>query len=364
MLQLLVEQLTKLSHSGFFADDLDVYVKHLCANVQALQNKLTEQGSDLLLISQVVDSVWRATQFLAGTTSNKVPYEFTYLLREVLVDWQLGDTIVTTSLHQAPDFTCQPADMAPNVLLKGLGMEQLSEQGQLVQMGMPEIFQHMPLLCTPLYHEVGHFVEARYKIVKGLLTSQYDKAIELLPDIKVFNDKSRRESAVLAHITEHFCDLVAASYVGACVSDYIIQWDRNPSFRETHPSADSRAEVTQAFLRGVSNPIVDMLKEAVELSGVTLRLAPRYEMPDVATCFNDVRPMTVKSIAQLHGLLPAADEYLKTILDEDASLMGHNIASVPRAKRARLVNDLVEKSIRSFMITKAWHEPLDQSAAS
>jgi hypothetical protein len=254
--------------------------------------------------------------------------------------------------------------MGPSALLQGLGMQQLSEQGQLVQMGMPEIFQHMPLLCTPLYHEVGHFIEARYKLVKRLLTSQYEKAIELLPDIKVYNEKSRRESAALNHMTEHFCDLVASSYVGECVSDYIIQWDRELSFRDSHPSADSRAQVTRDFLTGTSNPIVGMLKEAVALSDLNLSLEPRHKLPQIDACFYDVRPTSVNSIAELHGLLPAADAFLKKVLDDGAILTGHNISSVPREKRVRLVNDLVEKSIRSFMITKAWNEPLDKTAVA
>jgi len=362
VLQLLVEQLRKLSHSGFFAADLHEYVKHLCRSVESLQGELHKQDRDVTLVSQVVEAIWRATQFLAGTTSNKVPYEFTYLLREVLHDWDLRDTIVTTSLHQAPDFSCQPAQMAPSVLLRALGMDQLLGHGELVQMGLPEIFQHMPLLCTPLYHEVAHYIEERYKFVPALLISHPDDVVNAVPDVKVFNDKDRRDRAARMHMTEHFCDLVAAAYVGRCVSDYVNQWDRDPSFRDTHPSAESRAGVTMDFLLGRPNPVVSLLTDAVARARLNIKLECRYSLPDVHASFSDVRPAQITSIAELHGLLPAADEFLRLALDAESDLTGHNIASVPRDKRARLVNDLVEKCIRSFMITKAWHESLDKKA--
>lgn len=362
VLQLLVEQLKKLSYSGFFAGDLKAYIELLSANVQALQDKLLEQGADVDLIAQIVASVWRATQFLAGTTSNKVPYEFTYLLREVLLDWKLSDTIVTTSLRQEPDFTCEPADEAPSVLLNELGMQELSKQGHLVQMGLPEIFQHMPLLCSPLYHEVGHYIEERYKFVTGLLISDYEKVLDAVPEVKVLSDKNQRDVAARAHMIEHFCDLVAASYVGHCVSDYIIQWDKTLSFRASHPLAESRAQTTRAFLEGSFDPVVDLLRGAVERA--SFKLERRFELPHVDACFNDVRPINVNSIRELHGLLPAADAFLGKILHPNLIRTGDSIHSVPREKRARLVNDLVEKSIRSFMITKAWNESVDQTATA
>jgi hypothetical protein len=365
VLQLLAEQLQKLSRTGFFSHDLREYISALSSSVRTLQQKLAGEQEDSAAvagITEVVASIWRASQFLTGTTSNRVPYEVTYLLKEVLLEWELGDSIVTTSLNQSPDFYCEKADSAPEFLLEELQLPDLSHRGHLVQMGVPEIFQHMPLLCTPLYHEVGHYIEERTKLVMNLLVSRYGEVEAALPDIGHFSGE--RRNIVRDHAIEHFCDLVAAAYVGECVSDYIIQWDLQLVPHASHPSAASRAKVTRDFLAGTSNPLVDLLCDAVEKSGLNTRLKPRFTLPNVEEAFADVRPVEVGSLGELHGLLPAGDAFLKKLRALPDSFNGFNIGHVPKWQHAHLINDLIEKSIRSYMIKKAWDESLDTKANS
>ena len=365
VLQLLVEQLNKLSRSGFFSKELHDYIDELRSGIDTLQLKLAtepQDSSSLAGTTEVVASIWRASQFLTGTTSNRVPYEITYLLSEVLLEWELGDSIVTTSLNQSPDFYCEKADSAPEFLMQELNLPNLVSRGHLVQMGVPEIFQHMPLLCTPLYHEVGHYIEERTKLVIDFITRRYDDVEKALPDINLFNHD--RRNVVRDHTIEHFCDLVAASYVGECVSDYIIQWDHQQVPHASHPSASSRARVTRDFLTGTQNDLVDLLKEAVEKSGLNVELAPRFVLPDVNASFADVRPVEVNSIDELHGLLAAGDAFLKKLIASPDAFESTNIAHVPRREHAHLINDLIEKSIRSYMIKRAWNESLDKKTDS
>lgn len=364
MLNLLAEQLSRLSHSGFFIAELNGYVEELCSSVNSLQAKLAEPDVDLPLMTEVVDSIWRATQFLTGTTSNRVPYEVTFLLREVLLDWGLGDSIVTTSVNQSPDFYCERASAAPEELLKELNLPGLTLSGHLVQMGVPAIFQHMPLLCTPLYHEVGHYVEEHERFINWLFVRHEQELIAALPEVQAFSQDAR-SSVAKSYATEHFCDLVAACYVGECVSDYIIQWDHPTVPQPTHPSASSRAEVTRAFLADQSTPLIDLLKKAVQEADLNnIKLEKKFVLPEVNECFRDVRPAIVSSIEELHGLLPAADAFLKSLLGSPADFVGDKIAQVPRWRQAHLINDLIEKSIRNFMILKAWNESLDQKAVA
>jgi hypothetical protein len=361
VLQLLGEQLGKLSHSDFFATELGEYVSQLCKCVSSLQNKIAEPDPNVALITEVVESIWRATQFLTGTTSNRVPYEVTYLLRQVLLDWGLGDSIVTTSVNQSPDFYCERAGTAPDALLSELPGLALS--GHLVQMGVPEIFQHMPLLCSPLYHEVGHYIEEHDRLITTLSIAHEKELLQAMPDLKEFGG-SPNINVATAWATEHFCDLVAACYVGECVSDYIIQWDHEQVPQPTHPSASSRAVVTRDFLEGRSNPVVDLLKQGVAEAGLNIQLQKQFLLPTVDDCFADVRPATVQSIQHLHGLLPAADAFLKRLLTSPSDFKGSHIARVPRWQQPHVINDLIEKSIRSFMIEKAWNESLDTKATA
>lgn len=359
MLQLLAERLRKLSHSGFFADSLERYVNGLCDSVRTLEDRLLEANADIPLIAEVASSIWQATQFLTGTTSNRVPYEITFLLKAVLLDWGLGDCIVTTSLNQSPDFYCESAGSAPDSLIKQLKMPNPALSGHLVQMGVPEIFQHMPLLCSPLYHEVGHYIEEHERLISSLLVKQRDIGllVSAMPDLAVF--ETDRESVAKAWLIEHLCDLIAASYVGECVSDYIIQWDINPLPQPSHPSAESRQKLTKAFLANEDDALLNMLRTAISDAGLEGALKLRFEMPDVEGAFQDVRPVELTSIEHLHGLLPAADAFLKRLASSPEDFASTNIGRVARRRQSHLVNDLIEKSIRSFMIQKVWNESLD-----
>lgn len=332
----------------------------MCSSVETLETRLLEANADTPLIAEVASSIWQATQFLTGTTSNKVPYEITFLLKAVLLDWGLGDCIVTTSLNQSPDFYCESAGNAPDSLIEQLKMPSPALSGHLVQMGVPEIFQHMPLLCSPLYHEVGHYIEEHERLITSLLVKQRDIGLltSAMPDLSVFEADSR-ESIAKAWLIEHLCDLIAASYVGECVSDYIIQWDINPIPQPSHPSAESRQKLTKAFLANEDNPLLNMLRAATSDAGLEDALKKRFELPDVESAFKDVRPVELTSIEQLHGLLPAADAFLKRLARRPEDFASSNIGRVARRRQSHLVNDLIEKSIRSFMIQKVWNESLD-----
>ncbi len=359
VLQLLEEQLEKLSRSSFFADELSAYIAELRATVSWLEQDIGAAAPQLSsdLVAPIVDSIWHATQFLTGTTSNRVPYEVTYLLREVLQDWHLGDSIVTTSLIQSPDFYCESVLRAPSEVLKGLPTPRVALSKYLVQIGVPEIFQHMPLFCAPLYHELAHYLDQRSKVIKKLLIYREAEVAEALPAARYFA-KPLGAATVRDHVTEHFCDLFAACYVGGCVTDYISQWSQNGGPERTHPLPEDRAQLTSDFLSGTPNSLIDLLREAVATEESGFKLVPRFALPNVEACFRDVRPVRIKQLAELHGLLPAADAFLKTLLMNPADYASDPIGGVPVGRRVTLINDLVEKSIRNFMISKAWNDCL------
>ena len=359
VLQLLEEQLEKLSRSSFFADELSDYIAELRNTVLRLEQDIGAATPQLSpdLVAQIVDSIWHATQFLTGTTSNRVPYEVTYLLREVLLDWNLGDSIVTTSLIQSPDFYCESVLRAPSEVLKGLPTSGVALSKYLVQIGVPEIFQHMPLFCAPLYHELAHYVDQRSRVIKKLLIYREAEVAEALPATRYF-EKPLAPTVVRDHVTEHFCDLFAACYVGCCVTDYISQWSQNGGPERTHPLPEDRAQLTSDFISGRQNTLIDLLREAVDSEDIGFKLIPRYTLPNVEACFRDVRPARITQLSELHGLLPAADAFLKTLLMNPGKFTIYPIGGVPPGRRVALVNDLVEKSIRNFMISKAWNDSL------
>lgn len=364
VLHLLAAQLDKLAHSSFFSPELTGYVSELVANVNWLKQDITSPHPQLEadLVAPIVDAIWHATQFLTGTTSSRVPYEVTYLLREVLLDWGLEDSIVTTSLIQSPDFYCESVSRAPTQVLNNNPITGLALSKHLVQIGMPEIFQHMPLFCAPLYHEIAHYVDDRLKIIKRVLMQREFDIAKSLPARHYFE---LNRTIMVNHLTEHFCDLFAACYVGDSVIDYIVQWcPPGASPERTHPLPEDRAELTADFLAGRQNDLVDILREAVMEEGLGEHFQPNFELPEVGEAFADARPAKLGSIRELHGLLPAANRFLIDLLENPTAYKTLPIGAVDGHLRISLINDLVEKSIRNFMITKAWNDCLDATAVS
>jgi hypothetical protein len=76
----------------------------------------------------------------------------------------------------------------------------------------------------------------------------------------------------------------------------------------------------------------------------------RFEEPAITDDFIDVRPAELTSIKQIHGLIPAAWKFFgargKIALDPWTTLSAE--------KAFDLINDLTEKSIRSYEIKRKW----------
>jgi len=307
----------------------------------------------------MMDSIWRATQYLSGSTSNRIPYEIVYALKHALADWGLTDCIITTSLVKSSDFLCERISQTPKKISELLDT---SFDHDLVQIAFPEIFQHSPIFCTPLYHEIGHYVEERRLSIKAIATQRADDLMEILPDRGYFShslETPKRRKIIFNHLIEHFCDLFSASYVGECASFYIQELSFYQEATESHPSTASRVRTIENFVNDVSDPFVDLLKEATKGETGEFLLKRRFQMPDIEDSFSDVRPFKISSEAEMHGIFPAALGLLKKSILSDGNT---SIRAVPDADRwSTVVNDLTEKSIRNFMIEQAWHGHMDKT---
>lgn len=228
ILRLLSRRLDKLAQNHYFSRDLHAYLEDLLMLVEKLRDDVRAQRINTDALQLVINAIWKATQYIAGSTSNRVPYELVFGLRKALCDWQLSDCVVTTSLLQSSEFLCERVNAAPNEpIAEMLGAKLKFE---LVQIALPEIFQHAPLFCAPLYHEIGHYVEERKCFIKHSLTIDDDAWIECLPDrrfVDNFTDPKRRRKVASSLATEHFCDVFAASYVGSAAAFHINEWVPN-----------------------------------------------------------------------------------------------------------------------------------------
>jgi len=357
VLHLILGQLTQLAQGHFFSNDLQSYIGQLQKVLLQLADTESEKTPILPEAKRLVtDAVWRATQYLAGSTSNRIPYEIVYSLKHALEDWGVRDCVITTSLLKSSDFSCERINSAPAKICAEL-MLKTEFSVDLVQVAFPEIFEHSPIFCTPLYHEIGHYVEERYQRITGMATHAED-LIEHLPDHPYLNinysEQSHRE-IFRDHSIEHFCDIFAASYVGECAAFYIEQWAPDQPFTVTHPSTQSRVELIHAFLEERSSPYLDALLETSKDSEGNSMLKRRFILPAVEAFYADIRPCEIQSVEELHGVFPASLAFMQT-----PGFPAPPLAPMNNEKVAATINGLAEKSIRNFMIKRAWNEHLDK----
>lgn len=148
---------------------------------------------------------------------------------------------------------------------------------------------------------------------------------------------------------EFFADLFGASYAGTAYSDFLNEFAGNDSVSVTHPATNTRIAVINDFLSGNTNGVVDLFQNA--LKTLTLpQLRPRFETISINTAFDNVRPYRIATDAQVHGVLDSGWRYLKTTwANPDGAWK-----EMEKHQAERTINDLIEKSIRNYMVSKSW----------
>jgi hypothetical protein len=238
---------------------------------------------------------------------------------------------------------------------------------RLIQINLPKSFSRDYLACVILYHELGHFIDLSNSCSEALaqdfyqrIQSDKDLLIWAQPFFPIINNslfkisESDRRQIIQLHFGEYFCDLFASQYVGPSLNDYlyfITQGDANFSF--THPSTINRVKLVNDFLSGRENHLVDFIKDGVEQM-INNSLRVRFEQISSQDFYN-LLPIDIHSIPQLHGVFnfgwqiwqndwkPFAEK-----MKMEASLSSNQVYSI--------INNLMEKSIGNFIVTKQWKE--------
>ena len=103
------------------------------------------------------------------------------------------------------------------------------------------------------------------------------------------------------------------------------------------------------FLEGTANPVIDAFQSVLK----QLNLPPlqmRFKVPSAETFFDNMRPATLHGPEEIHGLYVAATAYLNGKRENADGVW----SGQPMREIVRIVNDLVEKSIRSYDIKGRW----------
>ena len=209
------------------------------------------------------------------------------------------------------------------------------------------MYRHRPLYNVALYHELGHFLDKHHNIIG------YSRLLSWYPD-----DKSGKREEY--HRREYFADLVAASYAGYGYSTFLENIAHGNEDTDTHPALNKRLGLIDDFLCGKSNQTIELFQDVLR-SRKFEPLQIRFTEPNIIPCFENVLPYNIASDPELHGILVSGWKFLKDIHDKKID----NWKTLDEFDADRIVNDLVEKSIRNRIITEKWkNELIDEKSYS
>ncbi|PSJ16075.1 hypothetical protein C7H79_15460 [Nitrosomonas supralitoralis] len=276
-----------------------------------------------------------------------------------LLSWTTGKkALITTALthEKAFSFYFQGVNHDFYTLAKSLTDVQFNSE--LVQIAFPQIYRHRPLLNVALYHELGHFLDVHHGIVNLSLLAIPVESLPL-PGLN-FDEMTSEQINIIAtsHRREYFADIFAASYVGNAYKDFLDAFAKNNQVSWTHPATNARLDLIDSFLSGAQNDIIDLFQTSLTKKGLR-KLEINFLVPDVLEAFNNARPYKIQNEAELHGIFEAGTTYLKqTQISTDSTNSWTH--STGEATTERIINGLIEKSIRNSMIVGNWrtNEPL------
>lgn len=342
-LRLISEDLNRYLETPTFSSRLNIFMGQIKAAIDRLieeQGVIPEDVSRNLTIQFAL-----MIKFLSGSSSKRIPYEIAYSLEQALKDWQHNPAIVTTAL--SPDlmsgFYFQGVSKSFYISLSSFLDVEINER--LVQISLPEVYRHCPIFCVPLYHELGHFIDIEFGITaKWLLDYPIDQLplddIPLGPDYDLVHRN---------HRMEYFADLFAASYVGDAVDDFLVQFTGGAVVTTTHPSTVARSSAVRGFLGGAESDLLASLQCVLKDLGLP-NLSIRFEEVDLSSSFDNMRPALIATVGQLHGLFLHSWKYLAKQSEEPSGWA----TSISPNECERVINNLVEKSIRNYMIKEKW----------
>jgi len=325
---------------------------------------------DLEFRKRTIDFIFKGLEFLDKSTLNAFPIEIVECLNVALNDWiDNNDYIIVTSLNNSlSSFSFVPSlDFDDPLLLFIKTNYNVEFKKRLIQINLPKSFSKDYFANVVLYHELGHFVDIKYKISEALakvLFQDYKNnklSAQEVIDLELFfpyltnpeySDNAKLDF-VKQHFGEYFSDVFAAQYIGKC-SNYYIDYvtNSNSGTSVTHPSTLNRIKLVNDFVDGNKNSIIDCLLDATQQITNNRTLNKRYNHINSKN-FLQLLPVEVTHSNQLSSLYLLGWELWQNY---DLQFEKHNSMAykLKASKRYEIINNLIEKSISNYIITESW----------
>jgi len=367
---------SKSQNNNYSDKSRDNYHKKLAELYDKLSNEDFDNRLSRLEIEekkQMLSFFSDSITFLDNSTVTSLPFEVVKCLEIALNEWASDEyIIVTTKAKGINAFSFDPRlavnDAFYEVIEKNYN---IIFDKRLIQINVPEYLLGDYLANVVLYHELGHFIEGKFHIPDIIYKEFADDYVnkKIQPDFyKYFpfvkkSLKSDKNSffnsdiinQIKYHIGEYFCDLFASQYVEGSVNHYL-SYISNDGYSTTHPATKRRVELVDSFLKNKNSYTLDKIKSAVEkMTGESLRI--RYEKFN-SNDFVKLLPINITNEKELHYLYVYGwDLWLSNWSSiKHANKMGFTLKAT---SVYNIINDLIEKSIGNFIVSKTWKEIKD-----
>ncbi|AYH46340.1 hypothetical protein B6N31_00665 [Dickeya fangzhongdai] len=352
-LTLVRNKLREISESPYFSKDLQLYL----AQLRKVADKLcdghgTIDDQTIVLCTRFITD---AVNFFNSSTTKKIPYEIVYCLNDACQKWISDKTLITTAL--SPDITgfyFKPVNKDFYVFFeKELDV---SFDAELIQISLPEIYRRRPLCSTPLYHELGHYIDLSRGISE--IASLYFRGKDdgILPFLDGKSKWEDNEKNIwLNHCQEYFADLFSAQFVGRSGIDFLQKLAGSDPSSHSHPSTKNRIKIVEDFLSQTKNAVVDMFNVVIsEFHKDQKLLCPCLSLPlhsqSVSSSFDNVRPFKIADKNEMHTFINNSWHYLCETWENPTGVW----TGLSKENIEKTINDLTEKSIRNIMVVEKW----------
>ncbi len=280
----------------------------------------------------VLDFCFHSIEFLDNSTLVNIPHETVFCLENALNEWHGSDEyiIVTSLQNNLNSFSFNPT-LALNqnyydIISIWFGID---FKHRMIQINLPKYLSQDYLANVVLYHELGHFIDFKYKIISRLASS------------KGLSEKEAN------HYQEFFSDIFAAQFVGKGSNYYLNYIAHGKGDSASHPATSRRIEIVKDFLNGVKdNDILNEIKEATKDSTKKKLTVVENTLSDVD--FKNFIPAEIASNNELHMLFETGwNLWINDIKEfEDKG--------ISKSNKYTIINNLIEKSISNFKVTEEW----------
>lgn len=373
----------KKSRNNKYSDaDIQIYhdyfrdfyrkLRYLAPNIKSLEPEKKEFLK--LCIKYFQDRI----NCLSNNTSANAPYELVETLKNVASEWisDIDKYVILTHFGNYSFSINSYEDKLFKTIESDFGIPDINKR--TILLSIPHQYYRDYMNNVILFHEIGHFVDNTLVISLRLLINEFitnyqhngfsKDVIEHFRFLENTNPNEIYDSVkdkiidrdtfykMLSYWSEYFADLFAASYAGNTLYKYLdyhtYPTQNDDTDHESHPSNKLRAYVTNNFLIGNNNYIVDTIQDV--LNRICNRKLPNFNNTLNASDLYKLLPLELKTDRDLYSLFSTAWDIWYGDRSE-FTRQNNLIEDLNPSQLYSILNNLIEKSISNYLIKKKWN---------